>query len=224
MKGKLIVIDGSDAAGKKTQTKLLVAYLKKEGYKVQTLDFPQYNSFFGSMVAEYLRGNLGGLGSVHPKLAALLYALDRFKQKEVLRKWLYEGDVVVLDRYIESNLAYSSAKVDPKEQQELIEWIENLEYGEFEIPMADLVVYLHVPTSVSAKLIKDRPKKDYLKGKTADIHEQDQSYQSKVVDQYLKLSKKKGWSVIDCTQNDELRSIDAISVLVCRVVTKFLET
>ena len=53
-KGKFIVIDGIDGSGKATQTKLLVAKLKENGYKVKTIDFPQYEeNFFGKMVGRY---------------------------------------------------------------------------------------------------------------------------------------------------------------------------
>ena len=40
--GKLIVIDGTDGAGKETQAKLLVDRLSKDGHLVELIDFPRY--------------------------------------------------------------------------------------------------------------------------------------------------------------------------------------
>ena len=82
-KGFFIVIDGTDGSGKATQTKLLAEKLKKSGRKVKTIDFPQYeNNFFGKMVGRYLSGEFGKSSEVSPYLASILYAGDRFEEKE----------------------------------------------------------------------------------------------------------------------------------------------
>lgn len=222
MKGKLIVIDGADGSGKTTQVKLLVDDLKKNGCNVKTMDFPCYESFFGKMVADYLNGNLGDLKDVDPKLAALLYALDRADQKEKICQWLNEGAIVVLDRYVESNLAYSSAKVEAGESDSIINWIQKLEYEKFKLPKSDLVVFLNVPRDVSKRLIENREEKGYLKGSKDDIHEKDWHYQQRVLENYLKLAKRFNWTVIECAREGKLLPKDKIFESLERAVSTAL--
>jgi len=77
MRGKLIVIDGNDSSGKKTQAELLAARLREEGYDVESADFPQYyTGFFGKMIARYLNGDLGDPANISPYLSSMLYAQD----------------------------------------------------------------------------------------------------------------------------------------------------
>ncbi len=58
MKGKLIVITGLDGSGKTVQTDRLFASLKKDGYSVEKVDFPQYGKgFFAKLIACYLNGD-----------------------------------------------------------------------------------------------------------------------------------------------------------------------
>ena len=47
---KLIVIEGTDASGKQTQSELLYEYFKKENTKVTKLCFPDYESPSSSLV------------------------------------------------------------------------------------------------------------------------------------------------------------------------------
>ena len=224
MAGKLIVIDGGDAAGKKTQSELLVGWLMQEGYKTATLDFPQYRSFFGQLVGQYLRGELGKRESVNPRLAALLYAMDRSQFKETLQRWLAEDMLVVLDRYIESNLAYGRAKLDDTmAKDDLSRWIEELEYEKLGLPKADLVIYLHVPQDISHKLLMARKDKGYLKGGKADVHEADRAYQEQVVVEYLKLAQEHPhWQRIDCTLKGEMLKKEVIASAVQKAVSKLL--
>lgn len=65
-KGLFIVLDGTDGSGKATQTKLLAKKLRREGYKVEKIDFPQYGRKSAALVEEYLNG-----GTVRRKELAL---------------------------------------------------------------------------------------------------------------------------------------------------------
>ena len=57
-KGKLIVIDGTDASGKATQTALLIKHLKQNGHKVKIVDFPEYYSNSAGSSATASRNNI----------------------------------------------------------------------------------------------------------------------------------------------------------------------
>lgn len=224
MAGKLIVIEGADSSGKATQTALLVKCLKKKGYDVETLDFPQYDSFFGKHVAKYLRGEYGTLDQVHPELASMLYAFDRFSQKEKLKKWLDNGSVVVLNRYMESNMGHQGAKFpDDEEKMKFIEWLHELEMNQLGIPHSDLVLYLNMPAKVSRKIIKNRAKKWYLKDMGKDIHEKNMAFQERSVQIYLELCERfPHWHKITCTSEGKLLSREAIHERVWKIVRKEL--
>ncbi len=103
-RGKLIVIDGTDGSGKATQVELLVKRLKQEGKKVKVVDFPEYYSnFFGKFIGHCLSEQYYNFVGVHPKIASVLYAADRFESKDKIEKWLKEGNTVVANRYASSN-------------------------------------------------------------------------------------------------------------------------
>jgi dTMP kinase len=214
-KGKLIVIDGSDASGKNTQVKLLKEKLEADGHKVEILDFPRYGTFFGDLVSSYLNGELGDIKSVNPKVASLLYALDRYAEKDRIKQWIDEGNVIILDRYVESNLGYQGAK-DPK----IITWIEELEYEKLGLPKPDLVFYLHVPLEISKGLMESRPDKEYIKDKRKDIHEMNLDFLEQVQKNYLKMVQEKRWIKIDCTSDGKLNSKEEISEVIYDIIKK----
>ena len=77
-RGLFLVLEGGDGAGKSSQLSLLAEFLQRSGRKVKPQHFPRLDvKPYGEIIAAYLRGEYGKLGQVHPRLAALLYALDR---------------------------------------------------------------------------------------------------------------------------------------------------
>ncbi|MFH1056318.1 MAG: dTMP kinase [Candidatus Micrarchaeota archaeon] len=202
----LVVLEGIDASGKKTQTELLARRLRKTGKKVAFLHFPSYGTPSGKLVEAYLKGEFGPREKVPRKFAAMLYALDRFAQKKKLEGLLKKGFVVILDRYTQSNLAYASADLTGKERKELISWIEKLEKS---LPKADAVVFLDVPPQQSEKLFGKRKAK--IKGVRRDIHERDFSYAKRVYANYLSLAREKKWIVVKCVGRGRLKAKEAIA-------------
>lgn len=161
-KGKLIVIDGSDGVGKATQTRLLVSRLRKEGARVETLDFPQYKkNFFGRFLKECLTGKFGDFIAVDPHIASVVYAADRFESKEKIEQWLAQGKVVILDRYVSANQLHQGGKIkNTKVRKAFLSWLDTMEHGVFKLPRPDGIIYLNLPTRLSLKLIGKRNKKD----------------------------------------------------------------
>ena len=215
-KGFFIVIDGTDGNGKATQTKLLAEKLKKSGRDVKTIDFPQYkNNFFGKIVGRYLSGEFGASSEVSPYLASILYAGDRFEEKEVIERWLNEGFIVIADRYASSNQIHQGGKIsNSTKRKEFLTWLEELEYKVFKIPRPDIIIYLDMPIAVSQKLLKNKDsqkKKIYLEGKK-DIHENDLKHLSDAKNSAIELVKKNNnWARISCAKNGKPLVIEEIN-------------
>lgn len=213
----LIVLEGLDGAGKSTQLRLLSDYLAGKGKQVEHMHFPRYEApVIGDMIAGFLRGDFGAIGTVHPKVVAYLFAQDRREAAPVIREKLASGKCVVLDRYVYSNIAFQCSKLDcPEESDSLRDWIFNTEYGDFAIPKPDLNLFLDVPISfVDDKLRHSREgddNRDYLHGK-ADIHEADIGFQKKVRAIYLRQSEiDSSFIRVDCSSPDgEMLPSDAI--------------
>ncbi len=216
-RGKFIVIDGADGSGKKTQTDLLIKRLKAEKHQAMMFDFPQYDKFFGKLVKRYLSGEFGGLNEVDAHLASVLYAADRWQAKDDIKKFLDKGYMVVSNRYAESNMAHQAAKIkSPKKQKEFLKWLDEMEFKNFLIPRADLVIYLDVPVEIGQKLVEHR-------GNKKDIHELDTGYLKNTQKQYRNLCKNnRHWKKINCTKNNQILPREEIADKVWKVVVKMI--
>jgi len=206
----LIVLEGLDGAGKSTQIELLRRYFEERGREVRFLHFPRYDSpVYGDLISRFLRGELGGIEEVHPFLIALLFAGDRGDASSQIKEWLESGCVVILDRYLYSNIAFQCAKINDFDRaEELRNWIFQAEYGHFGIPRPDKNLFLDVPLSfVDSKLNGNRSggDREYLKGKN-DIHEESIHFQERVREVYLSECRRdKEFIRIDCSsENGEM--------------------
>jgi dTMP kinase len=180
----LVVLEGLDGAGKSTQVKKLRTYLESLYGSLEYVHFPRYDApVYGDLISRFLRGDFGSNEAVHPQLVALLFAEDRHGAAPAMKETLDKGGVILLDRYVYSNIAYQCAKLnDEKEAEVLRDWIFNTEYGDFALPKPDLNIFLDVPISfVESKLKANRAgdDRDYLAG-GQDIHEADMEFQKKV--------------------------------------------
>ncbi len=214
MKGKIITIEGGDGTGKKTQTRLLVKRLKKEGYDVETLSFPQYEKPTGKIIRAYLDGEFGSLKEVNAKIASALYASDRLSAQEQIKKWLQEGKIIVLDRYYESNMAHQGAKLPEQERQEFIKWVYDFETS-LGILASDIVILLTLPLDVAEEAMKNE-------GRQKDIHEKDVAYSREVHKTYLLAAKIFNWKIVDCMSVDARLSKEQVAEKVWDVVKENL--
>ncbi len=213
MKGKLIVLEGLSAAGKATQSRLLVEALRADGKKAQLITFPDYGSPFGRLIEKYLAGKLGKKEDLVQK-ACILYALDRYDHAPKIRRLLEEGYYVVADRYSPSNYAFQGALT--KDKAALWKWIDALESG---LPKADAVVFLDVPRSVTKTLYVGRPQKNKLTKK--DVHEKDASFEARVYRNYLSLCRRNGYRRVSCVEKGKLLPPQTIHERVVRTLFHF---
>jgi len=205
---KLIVVEGLDGAGKSTQISLLNKYFSDKGFNCEYLHFPRTDTpWFGELIARFLRGEFGSLNEVSPWLVAMLYAGDRKDASEMISGWLRKGSIVLLDRYTWSNIAYQCAKTSRREEQDrLMNWILDLEFRHFAIPVPDINIFLDVPFNFTEKKLSSSRTgmdRDYLNG-TRDIHEESLSFQKKVREMYLRVAlSEKSLSVVKCSNDNE---------------------
>jgi dTMP kinase len=199
-----IVLEGLDGAGKSTQIKQLRELLTSRGIESEYVHFPRFDSpVFGELIARFLRGELGSVESVDPYIVALLFAGDRADMAPQIRAWQAEGKVVIVDRYVYSNIGYQCAKLATEEQRaKLKQWILDTEYGYYNIPRPDLSLFLDVPFAFTAKSLTEQRSGDdraYLNGEK-DIHESSLDLQQMVRNVYLEAAKSdEALQVIDCS-------------------------
>jgi len=219
--GKLVVIEGGDGSGKTTQSVLLLEYLKHKDIPHSSLDFPQYNTFYGKMVAQFLRGEFGKLSDVSPYLASLTYALDRFAVRDQIKAKLDRGEVLIANRYVTSNIAHQGARIPEGPAREaFIDWLSELEYELHKLPREDLVLYLQVPSEVTEKLSGMKETRSYLQGHE-DIQENDRTHRDSSTMMYNILSERyKHWETIKCFRNDTMISQEEIHNAIVQTLVK----
>ena len=213
MRGKLIVIEGTDCSGKETQTKMLVKKLSKEGIKCIRFSFPQYDTPTGKIVGgpylgkDYICDGWFDEGAVNvdPKVASLYYAADRKYNVGRIENLLDEGINVILDRYTYSNLAHQGGKIEnTKDRLAMYNWLDKLEFELLELPKADIRVFLHMPYEVSCILKKDRVEK-------ADQHEASKEHFLMAENAYKEVASMYGFKTIECNIGNEPKKIEDIN-------------
>lgn len=212
MKGKIIVIEGTDCSGKETQSKLLEERLKKEGIDCIRFSFPMYDTPTGKIIGgPYLgKEEIGetffeeGPVNVDPHVICLYYAADRKYNMQKIEEYLDKGYYVILDRYTTSNLAHQGSKIkDPDERFNMYQWIDKLEYWLLRLPKPDQTIFLHMPLEYSIELRKNR--------ETIDEHEKDEEYLRQSEECYIELSELYNWSKIECIKDNKIRTIEDIN-------------
>lgn len=222
LKGKIIVIEGTDGSGKQTQAKLLREKLEQEGYTVYSTSFPNYPSDSSAAVRMYLGGQIKEKPKdVSAKAASAFYAVDRYiTYKKEIEPIYKQGDsVIVFDRWVESNIIHQGAKLiaeiqDERERvkklEEFIMWLHGLEYLDFEVPKPDVTIYLNVPVDYTIELRKNRANK-ITGGEKQDIHESDAGHLIDASMSGMIASKTLNWEVVECVKDGEMRTIEDIS-------------
>lgn len=215
----LVDFEGIDGSGKGTQARRLCERLTAERISCALISFPRYGeTLFGRAVGEFLNGRFGALDQVHPFLVSLLFAGDRFESRGLLEQAMENNQVVVLDRYVPSNIAHQASKASPAEQSELVARILKLEHELYGLPRADLVLLLDLPVERAQELIALKSPRDYT-DRAADIQEADTRYLAGVREVYHALARSEpGWRRIDCTAGDRLLSIDEVHAAIWNAV------
>lgn len=213
MKGKLIVIEGTDCSGKETQSNLLIEKLKKENIRIEKFSFPNYNSPTGKIIGGPYLGKSyicegwfeEGAPNVDPKVSALYYAADRLYNIDKINFLLDNGVNVILDRYVFSNMAHQGGKIEnEKERNEMYEWLENLEFNLLNLPKPDIGLFLHMPFECSLELKKNREEE-------LDQNEKDKNHLINAENAYKEVAKKYDFYTIECNEGSRIKTIEEIN-------------
>ena len=212
MKGKIIVIEGTDCSGKETQSKLLEKYLNNNGTNCIRMSFPAYDTPTGIVVGGPYLGKEeicpsyfeDGSANVDPYISCLYYAADRKYNIAKVNKYVDDGYVVILDRYTTSNMAHQGGKIEnPEERFNMYQWIDKLEYWLLKLPKPDITIFLHMPYISSCELKKNR--------KSLDGNEKSEKHLINAEKAYIELSELYNWDRIECVESDRIKSIEEIS-------------
>ncbi|MFY9461914.1 MAG: hypothetical protein WAP51_01795 [Candidatus Sungiibacteriota bacterium] len=226
-RGVFIALEGTDGTGKKTQKDLLLKRLKKDGYKVAEISFPQYGKPSAWQIEQYLNGFFGKPDAVDPYFSSLLFAADRREAKPTIEQWLKEYDVVISDRYAASNAGHQGGKItDPKKRKRYLEWLWKTEFEVNKIPIPDLNVVLYVTPSVSQKNILKKASRSYLKkGSRRDGHERDLAHLKRAAASYRWLVKQnpKHFRLTNCMKGAHLASPEEIHEKIWTLVRPLLK-
>lgn len=207
--GSFVVIEGIDSSGKKTQSKRLVEKLEDKGEEVKYVEFPTYeDTEFGKLVSKFLRGEFGDREDVPIEVMSMIYAMDRYQFKQDYEEFLEEGGVIVANRYSQSNIAFQTAEYEGTEFEDMVEWIEKLESR---LPQPDQVFVMDIDPLKAQELMAQKDLREYLQGEEKDINEEKLEFQRNVAENYLQLAEIYGWTIVDCVEDGELRSIEEIN-------------
>lgn len=204
MRGKLIVLEGTDGSGKATQARLLAQHLAREGRAFREIDFPRYGNPFAEPAKLYLDGALGAhAGDVNAYAASVLFAVDRFASYKEDWGGAYEsGELILANRYTTSNAVHQASKLPAGEREAYLRWLFDLEYHRMGLPAPDLVIYLDLPTELSEAMLR---KRQQATGTHADIHEQDEDYLRACRDNARSIARQLGWAVVRCDRDGAVR-------------------
>jgi len=176
----IIVIEGFDQAGKRTQSELLAKALRTKKLKCKIFSFPDYSTPLGKEIKYYLSGKR----KFPPQVIHCLLAANRWEKLKEIQEALSKNYILIMNRYYQSNLVYGKANgLDLK-------WLSNLDAG---LPKEDLVILLDV-----------RPKDSFTRKRIRrDKFEKNKQFAQKIIHTYRILAKKFGWKIVNASQTQE---------------------
>lgn len=218
--GKLVVLEGLDASGKATQTRLLCEYLAKMGIHYKQVSFPDYGQPSALLAEMYLHGEMGGVDDINAYAASTFFAADRYVSRRLGWGKDYDaGAVIVADRYTTSNMSHQAAKLPRDEWEQYIRWLEDFEYKKLGLPRPDCVIFLDMHPNTSRKLLEKRYGGDASR---QDIHEANLEYQLHCRESAAFAARYLGWQVVHCCDGENPFSVEDIASQVGAIARQHL--
>lgn len=210
MAGRLVTIEGTDGSGKSTQFDLLCARLEARGVPFLMQRFPRYESESAALLKLYLGGHFGGDPSaVNAYAASSFFAADRFAAfHEGLRAYYDAGGLILCDRYTPSNAIHQASKLAEAAQLPFCDWLFDYEYRRLGLPEPDLVLFLDMPETIAAELIRQRAE---AAGSPPDIHERDSGYLRRCREAALRIAGRYGFRTVTCADGGAPRAREEVA-------------
>lgn len=224
MRGKLILIEGTDCPGKETQANKLIEYLKNEGIDIVKMAFPDYECPTGKIIGgPYLGKDYicegwfpEGAPNVDPKVSALYYGADFLYHLPQMNEILDSGKWIILDRYFYSTFAHQGGKEKNKNKRlEMYKWFEKLEFDLLGLPDPDIKIFLHMPYECSVELKKNRKEKP-------DQNEASKNHLKCAESSYKEIAKLYNFDTIRCGNSKKIKTIEEIHKDIVKVIKKYL--
>jgi dTMP kinase len=179
-KGKIIVLEGTDKAGKTSQSRMLAETLKALGKVCVILDFPDYTTPIGMEIKSFLEGKRD---NYTPEVKHLLFSANRWEKKKEIESMLENGTIIIMNRYWQSNLVYGAANgMD-------LNWLIGLDRG---LPKENIVLVILVKPNISAS-----------RAKVQDAFESNSQLAVKAYQNYIRFAKRFRWTIIDGSKSKE---------------------
>lgn len=208
LKGKLIVLEGTDGVGRSTQMELLRNWLEVQGHGVVTTGWTK-STLMKNSIELVKKGQMTDF-----RTFSLLYATDfadRFENQIIPA--LKSGFIVLADRYVYTAWARDYVR------RKSMDWIKSLlSFG----LVPDLVLYLKVDIETLVPRAIESGGMNYWESgmdlNLADnLYDSFKEYQSRLIDCYNEISKTEAFETIDAT-----KSVDNIFTHVQQKVTDLL--
>lgn len=224
-KGLFIAIEGTDGSGKTIQSNNVSQALKDRGHEVDVVEFPRYGEESAVIAESYLNGRLGTAEDNGPYLGSLYFAIDRAHAAGQINSSIEQGNIVIANRFIGSNMAHQGQKIDSLDDRlAYYDWIQDLEHNKLGVPVTDKNLILVVDPAVAQSRVDEKGARDYTE-LTRDIHEADLNHLRKAAKIYKELANifPDRFIVVDCMDENGQLSIDEVFSKLFAEVTKLVE-
>jgi len=186
----IVVIEGGDQAGKKTQAAMLERALRKNGTRTRTFSFPDYSTPVGREIQKYLSGKR----RFPPQVIHCLLAANRWERLRDIQRAQEKNSVLIMNRYYQSNVVYGLVNKMSRP------WLENLDRG---LPRADLVILLDVTQAESFSRKKSN----------RDKFEKDREFSRKITSMYRRVAKRRHWKIVNASGTREEVHLDIMRIV-----------
>jgi dTMP kinase len=207
--GKLIVVEGTDGAGRSTQAVMLKQWLEVQGYGVMETGWTR-SKLVGQAITDAKQGH-----SLNRLTYCLMYATDLADRMEYqIIPALRSGFIVLADRYIYTAIARGIVRGADKQ------WLRDL-YGYAVVP--DLVFYLKLGVHELVPRVLQAGKMNYWESGMDmnygdDLYDSFMAYQGALVEQFDLMTEEEGFITVDARS-----SPNAIQAELRRVVSQYLQ-
>jgi dTMP kinase len=203
-----ITLEGIEGAGKTTQVKHIVAYLKRKGYGCVVTREPGA-THIGKKIRKILLDPESK--DLDPLTELLLYMADRVQHvKEIITPALSAGKVVLCDRFFDATVVYQgyARGIDIgliNKAHELV--LDGLK--------PDITILLDLPVEIGLSRAWEQIKTGTRNGNETRFEEETLTFHQKVRASYLKLAsfEPDRFRIIDATQNEDKVRRDIIAAL-----------